>query len=179
MTTPQKSSDVLADAHHVLERARAHLPLFEKKRMDKRFFTRFARKLEEAERALSAPSPPPPTVAEKALRSLYEDALARLAKDAARARLPEIPSEASLADPAARTAATRAGITPARLRAVGMLRVSLEEPAAPEADHAPILASVAEDTARVREVAAAVLKKAPAKLAEFAQPRAKRRRTKG
>ena len=147
MTTPQKSTDVLADAHHVLERARAHLPLFSKKRMDKRFFTRFERKLEDAERALSAPAPAPPSVADQALRVLYEDALARLARDAARARLPEVPSEAMLVDPAIRSAASRVGITAARLRAVGMLRVP---PADRAADPAPILAAVAEETARVR-----------------------------
>lgn len=175
MTPTQTSSELLADAHHVLERARAHLPLFSKKRMDKRFFTRFERKLKDAERVLSASPPAPLSAADKARRALYEDALARLTRDAARARLSEVPSEGALADPATRSAANRAGITSARLRAVGMLRVSLGDPAQPREDPAPILAAVAEQTARVREVAAVVLKKSPDKLAEFAPPSKNRR----
>ncbi len=167
-------SEVLADANHVLQCARANLPLFEKKRMNACFFVRFERTIRDAESHLANARPAQLSAAEKALQAVYNDALARLAKDVARVHLAEIPTRASLADPAVRSAANRAGITPARLQAVGMLRDSLAKPVA-DNDAAPVLAAISEETARVREVAAVVLKKAPARLAEFA-PRTKRKR---
>lgn len=178
----------LADARHVLECARANLRSFAKKRMDKAYFNRFERKLIAAEKGLLSAPPPPMGLAEKSLYAVLAAALAKIRADAARAELPHAQvvsgstedllaatalTEQTLAEPANRAAAARVGITASRVQALAELRVALEKIGTKGADPARAAQAIALDTARIREIAAEVLKKSPKILAEFASAKPK------